>query len=116
MRHILLTTGRIRERVTFREGADFITLVADIDPLQLRQNLLTAQSRLTKAMQHPETADYKEAAMDFASCFFGAEQAAQLMEFYKGNANAVMLASSKYFESGLNKRVLRAQRKAAKKA
>lgn len=106
-----VTLGRVRDKVTFREGDEKIEMRVDVDAARIMAGLKSIQATLDDI--DPADADAMEsAAQRFAVVLFGEEQAKRLREFYGGDAGTLIRACGQYTRKFLLEKVTKAQEKA----
>lgn len=106
-----LSLNRVHDTVRVTEGPDRLDLRVDGDAGRMIAGLTQAQKRLQAAMDQGDDGQ-RDAAMYFAGVIFGADQAAALMEFYRGDAGCVIGICGRYFSARLSKLIEKAQKKA----
>lgn len=107
-----ISLNRIHDRVRITEGDERLDLRVDADPMRLVAGLNEAQRRLKTITDESTAEENRDAAKYFAGVIFGAEQAAQLMEFYHDDAGCVINVCGRYFSDRLSKLIERAQKRA----
>lgn len=107
-----ISIHRVHDRVVIREGDDALHLTVESDPMRMVAALTNAQARLSAWGKDTEEEKKKEDVRIFAEAIFGEKQAAELMEFYHGDAGCVLNVCSSYFSDRLAGKVTDAQKKA----
>jgi hypothetical protein len=107
----VISLGRVRDVITFRESNEEIKLRVDADALTLMAGMKKLQATLGELDANDETA-VRRAAVEFSECLFGAEQSNRIFQFYSGDARAVIRACGEYSKRYLLKRITKAQEKA----
>lgn len=101
----------VMDKVTFRNLDQTINLTVRSDGSTIVVNLKRANDRLNKLTDDTPEDERIEAARFFAETIFGKEQADRLVEFYNGDALAVISACGLYFRERLAKKITKAQKK-----
>jgi hypothetical protein len=109
-----ITLNRVRGKVTFREGAEKLTLRVDGDAMRLVVGLEQTQRMLKVITTETPKEEIQQAARFFASVIFGDEQTEKLMEFYLNDGSCVINVCGKYMTEVLFKKITAAQKKTAK--
>ena len=110
-----ITQGRVRDKISFREGGEVLTLRVDGDAMRFVAGLTQAQEILKQITVDSTDEEIASAARFFATVIFGDKQADQLMEFYMGDGGCVVNVCGKYFRDFLLKKVTKAQKRMSKK-
>lgn len=106
-----MSLNRVHDTVEIREGGETLTLRVSADPMRLVAGLTQAQ-KLLQAIDADSTEEQRNrAAGHFAEAIFGAEQAGQLFDFYRGDASCVINICGKYFAERLRKLIEKAQKR-----
>ena len=106
-----MSLNRVHDRVRIVEGDERLELRVDADAMRMVAGLNEAQRRL-KTITDESTEDERNSiAQYFAGVIFGAEQAPQLMEFYRNDAACVINVCGRYFSERLAKLIEKAQRR-----
>ena len=111
-----ISLGRVHDTIVFREGSESLRLRVDSDPMRMMAGLVQAQKQLEKWTDKTSIKAQKEFALYFAGVIFGEEQAAQLLDFYRGSAGCVVNVCGQYFQNRLRHKIDKAVRSAQKKA
>ena len=101
----------VTDRVTFRNVDKTINLTVRAAASPIVIGLKQANDRLTGMTDDTPQEERLEAARFFAEVIFGREQAQQLVDFYNGDALAVISACGMYFQSRLGKKITKAQKR-----
>lgn len=107
-----LSLNRVHDTVRVVEGPDRLDLRVDGDAGRMIAGLTQAQKRLQALDADSSEEQQRDAATFFAGVIFGADQAAALMEFYRGDAGCVIGICGRYFSGRLSKLIEKAQKKA----
>lgn len=107
-----ISLNRIHDRVRITEGDERLDLRVDADPMRVVAGLNEAQRRLKIITDESTVGERNNSAVYFAGVIFGAEQAAQLMDFYHDDAACVINVCGRYFSDRLSKLIEKAQRRA----
>lgn len=107
-----ISLNRIHDRVRITEGDERLDLRVDADPMRVVAGLNEAQRRLKIITDESTVGERNNSATYFAGVIFGAEQAAQLMDFYHDDAACVINVCGRYFSDRLSKLIEKAQRRA----
>ena len=106
-----ITLNRIHDRVRITEGDEHLDLRVDADPMRMVAGLTEAQRRLKAVNDEMSAAERNEITVYFAGVIFGADQAAQLMDFYHGDEACVINVCGQYFQNRLAKLIAKAQKR-----
>ncbi len=106
-----ISLNRVHDRVRIREGSEVLDLRVDADPMRMVAGLNEAQRQLRAIGDDSPPEALQAAARHFAEVIFGAEQAARLMMFYRGDAACVINVCGRYFSERLSKLIDKAQRR-----
>lgn len=112
-RRKVITLGRVRDTITFREGSEEIKLKVDADAASLMAGMKAIQAELA-GLDPADDAAVKKAADMFATRLFGIDQADEMFTFYNGDPRAVIRACGEYSRRYLLKRITKAQEKAGR--
>ncbi len=107
-----ITLNRVHDRITVREGTEELTLAVDGDAMRMVAGLEQAKKMLIGLAEAPDE-ERAKAAQYFAGVIFGEEQAARLVEFYRGDALCVINLCGRYFKDRLGDLITKAQKKGA---
>ena len=108
-----ITLGRVRDKVTFREGEEILELRVDSEAGKMMAGLKSVQVMLD-GMTAEDAQGIEDAAEKISVTIFGKTQADKLREFYGGDAQAVIRACGAYTRKYLLKRITKVQEKAGK--
>ena len=106
-----ITLNRIHDRVRISEGDERLDLRVDDDPRRMMRGLTEAQRQMRGITVEATPERMRDMAMLFAGTIFGADQAAQLLEFYAGDASSVIDVCGRYFSERLSKLIAKAQKR-----
>lgn len=107
-----ISLNRIHDRVRITEGDERLDLRVDADPMRMVAGLNEAQRRLKSITEETGEKERNDIAVYFAGVIFGADQAAQLLEFYHDDAACVINVCGRYFSERLAKLIEKAQKRA----
>ena len=108
------TLHRIRDRITIREGEDFIEMKVDSDANSLMHRIRKAQETLSAVKGDSTDEEREKAAADLSEAIFGKEQTEKLAAFYGYDYNCVVTICGMYFadpKHGLAKKITKAQKR-----
>ena len=109
-----ITLNRVHDTVLINEGNDKLKLNVDGDPMRMVAGLSQAQKLMQGLNDETSAEESRKAALFFAACIFGQEQAEHLLAFYHDDAACVIGVCGQYFKNRLNKLITKAQKKAKK--
>ena len=105
-----MSLNRIHDTVKITEGQDSLVLTVNCDPNRLVAGLNQAQKLLSAVNDETKEEEIQKAAEYFAGVVFGAEQAKELLEFYRNDAGCVINVCGQYFAERLKKLIIKAQK------
>lgn len=106
-----MTLNRVHDTVTIKEGDEILQLTVDGDAMHMVAGLNKAQKKLTDLKEDATDEEAKDAALYFASVFFGREQAEKLLTFYSDDPGCVITVCGRYFKERLADKIAAVQRK-----
>ena len=112
LRPYKLSLNHVYDNVRITAGSEHLDLRVDADAMRLVAGLNESQKRLRGVTDDSSDESKRDAALYFAGCIFGKEQAAQIMELYHGDAGCVINICGRYFSDRLAGLIEKAQKRA----
>lgn len=101
----------VMDKVTFRNLDKTLTLTVRSDGSSIVVGLKKANERLNGLTDETPEDERLDAARYFARTIFGQDQGDRLVDFYNGDALAIITACGVYFRERLAKKITKAQKK-----
>ena len=106
-----ISLGHVHDTIRVREGDETLTLTVEADPDRIIAGLRLAQDKLMALNKDSSEEEYGAASAAFAEAIFGPKQAAELLDFYHGDATCVINVSSRYFNDRLKTLITKEQKR-----